>query len=249
MKKLILTPFLLLAILFINQGCDDDDDNSTDNTYSINFSKSDAEEIIANSISYSTYGLVASMNQVSQEIDEITECDIEYVNEDTKYGESVPGYISYTYNYTEEYKKTCAESSTIQYSLTGEQIFDAPRVEYNHDLSVDFTIEGLDDSYDDELYTGKYSRQGDGESGVSSENYNFKFSTEIENAVYVSKETNKIYAGILNFSLEQEYEESNVTYSYSGTIEFVDENEALVTFDNGDSFNVTLDNISISEEE
>lgn len=245
MKKLILFPLMLLVGLFILPGCEEEDDS--ENIITIEISKTDAEEIVAGAITYGSYGLVASMDQVSQEITEITDCDLLYVNADTIDGETIPGYISYSYQYNEEYQRTCGEEPFIQYSLTGTQIFDAPRIEYNHQLAIDFTIEGLNEYSEDELYTGNYFREGITESSWKNEPIDFSFEANINTPIYVSKATHKIYAGSLTFNLEQDYERSNVTYSYSGTIEFVNEDEAVVTFSNGEQFTIAIDHISISD--
>ncbi|WP_458627228.1 hypothetical protein [Winogradskyella sp. PC D3.3] len=64
--------------------------------------------------------------------------------------------------------------------------------------------------------------------------------------VLLFKTTGKITSGTSTFTLIQEYSYNNQIYTYVGTVEFLNEDEAKVTFDDGSVFYVNTNNLSIS---
>ncbi|MDF0715975.1 hypothetical protein PY092_07440 [Muricauda sp. 334s03] len=247
MKKRILTVSvfpLLFMLLGILQGCEDDDDVIIITRY---YAYEDAEEAIAVSLSYGTYGMVSNMNRASEEIQENNDCDSLYQKTDSFYDETYTGYISYEYEYQEAYIWSCEPDSKVEYDLSATQHLEVVRANYDHEIELDFDITGLDEANEAEAYSGTYKRTGEWESNYNQETYSFEFdSTLIE--TLVSKESNKIYAGTATFTLVQNYSYSNVTYTYEGTVEFVSDEEARVEFDSGEVFYVDLGNISIAED-
>jgi len=250
-KKIIIKRFLLLLLwstflllAAFMQSCDDDDDIIVITRY---YAYEDAEEAVAVSLAYSTYGMVANMNWASTEIQENNECGVVYQDNDTFYDETITGYISYEYNYQEEYIWSCGPEVSVDYDLNATQQMKSLRFDYDHNIDLTFDISGLEETSSDETYVGSYQREGEWESNFNGETYRFTFASDI-NGVLVSKESNKIYSGTVNFTLEQTYSYSNVTYTYEGTVEFLNENQAKVTFDGGEIFYVNLDNISIAED-
>ncbi|RIV47435.1 hypothetical protein [Flagellimonas pelagia] len=235
---------MLLGALALLQSCDDDDEIIVITRY---YAYEDAEEAVAVSLSYATYGLVANMNKASNEIQENSDCDVLYQESDSFYDETITGYISYEYNYQEEYMWSCEPDMAVDYELSATQNMKSLRYTYDHDIDLSFDITGLEDTSADENYEGSYQREGEWESNYNGETYRFTFESDID-GVLVSKESNKIYNGTATFSLVQTYSYSNVTYTYKGTVEFVDEDEARVEFDSGEVFYVDLNNISISED-
>ncbi|WP_318342838.1 hypothetical protein [Flagellimonas baculiformis] len=226
------------------QGCEDDDDVII---ITRNYAYEDAEEAIAVSLSYGTYGVVANMNRASEEIQENNDCDVLYQETDSFHDQTYSGYISYEYEYQEEYIWSCEPNSTVDYSLSASQHLEAVRANYEHEIALDFDITGLDEGSEAEAYGGTYDRTGEWESNYNQETYSFEFnSTLIE--TLVSKDSNKIYAGTATFTLVQDYSYSNVSYTYQGTVEFVSDEEARVEFDSGEVFYVDLGNISIAED-
>ena len=234
----------VLGLLFALSACDDNDNSTI--YVDPRYANTDAEEAIALSLSYSSYGLVANMNQISNEIEDVSSCDSLYSNSDSFHGETYPGTISYDYEYNEEYNLSCDDNPEITYALTGTQTFKTLRSTYQHELKANFVVSGLRDSSDDEIYTGEYQRSGIWEAEHYDDNYQFDFDCKIDKA-FVSKQSNKIYAGTATFTLQESYSFSNLDFTYKGTVEFISENEARVEFDNGDVFNVDLNNVSIGE--
>ena len=210
------------------------------------YATEDAEKIVALSLSYSSYGMVAVMNQVSNEIQEISECDSTYEYTDTIQGETGSGNISYEYICNEMYKLNCGTNESVQFSSTASQTFNAPHYSYDHDLVIDFDVAGLEEESTSETFNGIYNRSGWWEQGYYNQDYYFDFECEILNAE-VSKESNKIYAGTSEFVLVESYRFANLEFTYKGTVEFQNEDEAKVIFDNGDTFYVDLNNISLAD--
>lgn len=247
MKRILLLSMMLLSLLVLAllQSCDEDDDVILITRY---YAYEDAEEAIAVSLSYATYGMVANMNRASNEIQGNTDCDVPFEDASTFYDETITGYISYEYAYHENYVWTCGPETTVDYTLTATQYLDAVRYDYDHEIALDFQISGLEDESPNEVYEGAYNRTGEWESGYNEETYAFDFDSEISEAL-VSKESNKIYSGTATFSLVQSYSYSNITYTYKGIVEFINEDEAKVEFDSGEVFYVNLNNISIADTE
>lgn len=244
-KRILMVSVSCLFTIAIGllQGCDDDDDVLLITRH---YAYTDAEEIIAISLSYSTYGMVANMNRVSEEIQEDHDCNVLYEENDSFSTETFTGYIGYEYNYEEAFIWTCEPDTEVDYDLSAVQAFESVRYDYTHNIELDLNISGLDDTDPDEIYQGIYDRKGEWESNYNEETYSFVFESDIIETM-VSKDSNKIYAGYANFYLSQTYSYSNITYSYEGSVEFIDENEARVEFDNGEVFYVDLNNISIAD--
>lgn len=235
---------LLLMLMATLQGCEDDDDVII---ITRNYAYEDAEEAIAVSLSYGTYGMVANMNRASEEIQENNDCDVLYQETDSFYDQTYSGYIGYEYEYQEEYIWSCEPNSTVDYSLSATQHLESVRANYDHEIALDFNIAGLDDEHEAEAYGGTYDRTGEWESNYNQESYSFEFNSVLIETL-VSKDSNKIYAGTATFTLVQDYSYSNVSYTYQGTVEFVSDEEARVEFDSGEVFYVDLGNISIAED-
>jgi len=242
MKTKLLISMAAAGLLSVMQGCDDGDVIYIDPIYAY----SDAEEAVAISLAYSSYGLVANMNQASSEIQEISTCDQLYQNSDTTYNETKPGYISYEYIYKEEYLMSC-DNPSVSYDLTATETLEAVRASYNHGITVNFEITGLEDESADEIYNGAYKRTGSWDANYYDDDYKFTFDSQVAD-VHLAKQTGKIYSGTVTFTLVESYESSNLDYTYNGTVEFLDEDQAKVVFDDGNEFYVDLNNMSIDHD-
>jgi len=241
MKTRLLMSMVVMGLFPAIQSCDDDDDVIyIDPVYAY----SDAQEAIAISLAYSSYGLVANMEQASDEIQDISTCGELYQNTETVHNETEPGYISYDYAYTEEYLMSC-DNPAVDYDLTATETLEAVRASYEHSITVSFTVTGLADESADEIYNGAYKRTGYWDANYYDDDYRFTFDSQIADA-YLSKQSGKIYSGTMTFTLVESYESSNLDYTYKGTVEFLNEDEAKVVFDDGSEFLVDLNNISIS---
>ncbi len=242
MKTKLLISIAAMGLVPVMQGCDDHGEVIyIDPVYAYE----DAQEAIAVSLAYSSYGLVANMNQASNEIQDISTCDQLHQNKDTIYNETAPGYISYEYVYNEEYMLSC-DNPSVDYDLTAEETLKTVRASYDHSLSVNFTVTGLEDESSDEIYNGAYKRIGAWDAIYYDDDYQFTFDSQIADA-HVSKQSHKIYSGTVTFTLVQSYGATNVDYTYQGTVEFLNEDEAKVVFDDGSEYMVDLNNISIND--
>lgn len=232
---------LLFSLTLLTTSCDNDDDKVI-----YVYSYEDAQEAIAISLAYDSYGLVANFDKVSNEIEVNDECDILYEESDTEEGDfTASGLSTYVYNYNEAYTKYCDPDLYVNYTLTAEQVIEAVRISTTHSISVDFTTTGLEDTSENEIYNGTYNRNGGWETVYSEETYNFNYESTVED-ILVSKATGKIVSGTSTFTLVQEYSYDNLTYTYAGVVEFLNEDEAKVTFDDGNEFYVNINNLSIS---
>lgn len=243
MKQKIFIYSLLLSLFIGFQSCDDDDDVIY---FDHSHATEDAEKMIALSLSYGSYGLVSVMNQISNEIQEISECDSVYQYNDTIRGETGSGNISYEYIYNEIYELNCEADDGALFNSTATQTFDSPYYSYDHDLVIDFDVTGLKEESESEIFNGTYKRTGWWEQGYYNQDYYFDFECTISNAA-VSKASNKIYSGTSEFVLVESYHFANLEFTYKGTVEFINEDEAKVIFDSGDIFYVDLNNVSLAD--
>lgn len=243
LKSRIAYFLLLFVFAIIITACDDDDDDEIIiyvHTYE------DAQEAIAISLAYDSYGLVAYFENVSSEIEINNECDILYEDSDTETGEfNSSGLTTYEYNYNESYTKYCDPELYVDYTLTAEQLIESTRITTTHSINTDLITTGLEDTSENEIYNGTYSRSGGWETAYSEESYNFTYESKVTD-IFLSKTTGEIISGTSTFTLTQKYSYDNLTYTYEGTVEFIDENEAKVTFDDGSVFYVNINNLSIS---
>lgn len=232
----------LLMVLCIGfASCEDDDDVIVIDP---NLAEDDVEELMAILLSYDAYGLVAHFEHIGDEIEDISDCDETVTNTEVESGDF--NRYDYEYTFTEEYTLFCGAQQSLSYSLTGEQEIDALNYDTIHLIGLDFTTTGLEDGSSVEVYNGTYNTSGDWESNITDEGYDFVYDSTITD-VEVAKDNNKIVSGVSIFSLEQTYSRDNLTYTYSGTITFLNENEAEVTFEDGETFIVDLNNVSIAD--
>lgn len=238
-------PFNLLlysGLSFLLLSCNDDDDD----TIVIEIpSLQDAQEVVAISLAYDSYGLTAHFEEMSQTINEANECGVLNENNDSGSGDWDSDSITYTYSINEEFTKFCDPALLIEYSSTAAQELDAPRFSGTHTINTEFTVTGLEEEVENEEYTGFYNKVGIYESGNDEQFYEFSYKSDLSN-ILVSKELGKIISGNVIFTLEQEYDYNDLTYTYMGSVEFLNENEARVEFETGEEFIVDLNNVSIS---
>ncbi|WP_281752325.1 hypothetical protein [Neptunitalea chrysea] len=240
MRKVLVA--ILVLMLGILSSCQDDDDVVIVRYV---YAYEDAEEILAESIAYGSYGFVANLRQASEEIQTNT-CEQSINNSDSFSDTNLWGSVTYDYMYTEEYTNYCNPEAYVTYDLEATQNLGAYNYDFEHDISLNFQVTGLDVSSDSEYYLGDYDRSGEWKALYDDDlRYTFILDIDFEN-LSVSKSSNKIYAGEANFVLEQVYNAPGLVYTYSGSIEFLSENEAKVTYDNGESFIIYLNNISLS---
>ncbi|WP_281765914.1 hypothetical protein [Neptunitalea lumnitzerae] len=239
--KLKIGAIVLLALGTLI-SCDDDEDVVVVRYV---YASDDAEEILATSIAYNSYGFVASLQQTSEEIQEGI-CEETITNSDSFSGANYYGNINYEYSYDETYTNYCSPESYVAYNLDALQQFETYNSEFEHTIGLEYTVTGIEAASDDEFYEGIYARNGSWQALYDEDlRYTFELAINYEE-VTVSKSSHKIYEGIATFTLEQVYEDAGVVYTYQGTLEFLNEDEAKVTYDNGDSFIINLNNVSLS---
>ena len=244
MKTLKLNTILksiALILAFTALSCYDDD---TTIIIDRDLASKDAEELIAISLSYDTYGLVAHFDHIGQEIENISECDVTNTDTQIETGNINSNY-DYIYTFTEVFTLYCEPELYLEYALEGDLEFDAYNFEEIQQININFTTTGLEDISDEEIYNGNYNTTGEMQSDFNNNTYEYSYDSTIFD-IRVNKESNKIVSGSVTFSLVQTYSRNNLTYTYNGTIEFLNENAAEVTFDNGEVFVVDINNVSIS---
>lgn len=243
MKIRILKPLMVVLLITATISCDDDDDTIIIEVPSYE----DAQEIVALSLSYDSYGLVAQFEQMNSTITDSSECETLYEDSDVQTGAWDSGLITYQYDYTEAYTKYCEPELYVDYTTSASQLLEAVRFTATHEVTAQFVATGLEAESDSEIYNGSYERSGLWESTTDEDFYNFDYKSQV-NEVFLSKETGKITSGTATFTLSETYSQENLTYSYEGTVEFLNEEEAMVTFDTGEVFYVNLNNVSISND-
>ncbi|MEM1337048.1 MAG: hypothetical protein AAGF96_04830 [Bacteroidota bacterium] len=233
---------LWVMIISIGFACCEDDNDTL--VIDLNVAEDDIEELFAVLLSYDTYGLVAQFEEVSEEIESISECEATTTNIETESG----GFNNYSYEYrfTEVYTLFCTPERNLSYTLDGVQEIDAYNYDAVHQITSDFTTTGLEETDFNEIYNGNYDRTGAWESNFNEDTYDFIYDSTVVD-ILVSKESNTIQSGSSTFTLEQTYSRDNLTYTYGGTITFLNEDEAQVTFDDGETFIVDLTNVSIQD--
>ncbi|MEH6682590.1 MAG: hypothetical protein V7724_18760 [Sediminicola sp.] len=232
---------LLFTATLLTTSCEDDDDGVL-----VIYSYEDAQEAIAISLAYESYGLVANFDKVSEEIEGNHECEVLNEESESETGDfTASGLTTYVYDYTESFTKYCDPDLYVSYDLLAEQTIESVRISKTHTIHVDFITTGLEDSSENEIYNGAYTRNGGWETVYSNENYDFTYESDVVD-VQVSKETGKIVSGTSTFTLTEEYSYNNLTYTYTGIVKFIDEDKAKITFDSGEVFYVNTNNLSIS---
>lgn len=148
---------LLFTFAILTTACQDDDDDIIIYVHTYE----DAQEAIAISLAYDSYGLVAYFENVSSEIEINNECDLLYEENDTETGEfNSSGLTTYVYNYNESYTKYCDPDLYVDYSLTAEQLIESTRISTKHTINTDLITTGLEDTSETEIYNGIYNRNG-----------------------------------------------------------------------------------------
>jgi len=238
-KLLFIGALTLLSTLF--SSCEDDDVVvvDPDDAYT------DAQNAIAVSLAYQAYGMVANINYAAETLIDHAECDKPYSKSDTLDGEMPWHYGHYTYYCAENYLVPCSDTQPIEYGLEAKQVFEGHR-SYEHHIALAFTVDGKSSNANDQVFNGMYKREGGLDAVESVNSYQFAFESELQD-VYLSKQSDKIYRGTADFTLTENYGSSSPTYTYHGQVEFVNENEAKVVFDEGETFTVNLHNLSITE--
>ncbi|QDO95237.1 hypothetical protein FNB79_15070 [Formosa sediminum] len=242
LKSRITYLLLLFALTISFTACEDDDDDVIIYVHTYE----DAQEAIAISLAYDSYGLVAYFENISNEIEVNNECDVLYEDSDTETGEFNSSELTtYVYNYNEIYTKYCDPELYVDYALSAEQLIESVRVSTTHNINVNLITTGLEETSENEIYNGTYNRNGGWETEYSEEYYNFSYSSEVSD-ILLSKATGEIISGTSTFTLTQDYGYNNLTYTYEGVVEFLNKDEAKVTFDDGSVFYINISNLSIS---
>ncbi|WP_130857956.1 hypothetical protein [Olivibacter jilunii] len=239
--KILLIGSLFMSSLMLN-ACDDEVNTvviDPDDAYL------DAQNAIAVSLAYHTYGMVANMTLAGNLMVDRLTCDKIYSHSDTVQGDSRFHYGDYTYYYSEKYQVPCSNTGLVEYFLEANEEFAGQRL-YEHDIALKFSISGTNSEADDQVYNGDYRRSGSLYAVNSYKSYHFTFECDLHD-VHLSKDTDKIYKGTTDFTLTKNYEGSKLMYTYHGKVEFMNEQEAKVIFDDGGIFTINLNNLSINE--
>ena len=236
MKRIGLLFTAILSVL--TTSCDTNDDE----VVVVVISEERAAEIIASSLAYNTYGLASVVNYVSNEISQELECGEQAENNGTNTFSS--SFVQYTYTFDETFSRTCTDTEQVNYDFTALQDIDAFYFTSRQDVEGGFVVTGLEESAPSELFNGNYQREGDWFSKVFEDSLDVLLNINF-NELNVSKDTYFITSGISDFSLDVDYSETDESTSFRGTVTFLNEDEARIDFENGDSFLLNLNDGSI----
>lgn len=228
---------MVLALsAIVMASCETDDDE----ILVVVISEERAAEIVAASLAYNTYGLASNVNYVSNEISDILECGEQGSNSGTLDYTSVFGNVTSTYQFNEQFSKSCDPIEAIQYDISAFQDIDAVYFDSRQDVDSEFTVTGLEPEATDQLYNGSYQREGDWFSKVFNDELDVDYGMEFID-LGVDKQTLFIVSGTSTFTLRVDYSETSESSSFSGTVTFINEDEARIDFSNGDSYLLDLE--------
>ena len=239
LKKLGMS--MVFAMAFMATSCDDNDDE----VIVVVISEARAAEIVATSLAYNTYGLASNVNYFSEEISNILDCGEMGTNSGTLDYTSIFGNVTSTFEFIEDFSKSCDPVEMVSYNVTAFQDIDAVYFTSQQDVEAQFLVTGLETGTTNELYTGSYQREGDWHSKTFNDSLGVTYVMQF-NDLSVDKDTFLIISGTSGFTLNVDYSETTASSSFSGTVTFINEDEARIDFNNGDSYLLNLETGEIS---
>lgn len=245
MKKirLLLVTGLFLGILFTS--CEKDDENN------IVMSNDEAAEIIANSLSSSSYGFTSQVEDAAELADSIyqegkkAKKNMKSVNADSTFTITSPPDSRITYEYTVSYSYGIQMNGIkpeffFNFTTTGEYM--APRTTSSNQSQGAFIITNLTVGYNNYLLNGSCSRTGSQTVKVDIER---EFSSTI-NFVMEDISINKTSYEILGGSAEVTITgtSNNASFDMQGSIVFNGNKSATLTI-NGIVYEIDLENTEL----
>lgn len=218
-------------------SCETDGD---DEVVVVVISEERAAEIVAASLAYNTYGLASNVNYFSNGISDELNCGEQGSNSGTLNYSSIFGNVASTYQFDEDFSKSCEPAEAIAYSIDAFQDIDAVYFDSRQDVESKFTVTGLETGATNELYSGSYQREGDWFSKIYLDSLDLLYMMNFTD-LSVDKDTYFIVSGTSTFSLEVDYSETMDRSTFSGTVTFINEDEARIDFENGDSYLLDLE--------
>ena len=241
--KIIKQTFLiaLLALSSIFTSCEDDNASVV-----IVVSEERAAEVVATSLAYNTYGMASSVYYISNAINTQLNCDETGTDNSTINYTSLFGGVTAVHQYNDSYSKTCSPNPIINFETEAQQSVDAVYFSSNHNVNGDFVVTGLEDTALNELYSGMYHRVGDWYSKIYHDSMDIDY-TMAFNELVVDKATYYITGGTSEFTLITKYSESTESYTFKGTVTFLNQDEAQIDFEDGDSYLLNLERGTITK--
>ncbi len=229
----------LFAGLFLLTSCSEEVEPTT-------ITIDDAAELVAYSLANRTYGAVSDLTYVADEILTLIDCNESESNDRSASESSFDGEISVTYDYSENYARTCDGSEVLNYSFVATQNLTSIRFDFDQTINGIWSIDGVEEGSTILTYNGPYTRSG---------LWTFNLRDDhTDNVVYTSSlldltydlDLDRITGGESTFTLEGTstvYED----YTYGGEVVFQGSDLAIITFDTGEQYELDLESGDITE--
>ncbi|MDY8134317.1 hypothetical protein [Aquimarina sp. 2201CG5-10] len=234
LKKIVILTIVLTAG-HITVSCDNNDD-----VLVVVISEERAAEIVATSLAYNTYGLASNVNHFSTEITNSLDCEEQGSNSGTLDFTSIYGNVTSAFEFTDHFSKVCDPLDMISYEVTALHDIDALYFASQQNVNAQFTVTGLEIGTINEFYSGLYQREGNWISKIFNDSFDITYTMQF-NELNVDKNTSLIVSGTSTFILNVDYSETSESSNFSGTVTFLNENEARVDFTNGSSYLLNLE--------
>lgn len=229
-----ITLFLALSIT----SCKKENSSSTDAV-----SEEEAAEAVSQSVSTESSGMsqqsFAAVTVANAEL-VFLPCGIEI--DSTVTGASLPGAaITYAYNLSWKWVLGCSGLGVpqkINFDITGNSSYDAPRMSSNDNSTASFELTGLTPATAEYDMTTSYQRIGTQQSKVFNKN-SFTSTTIItSDNLKVDKITQLITSGTAAASISGA-SSSGKTFSYTGTITFLGNKKGTLTMASGNTYDIS----------
>lgn len=227
---------VIAALSFMVMSCETEDDE----VIVVVISEERAAEIVAASLAYNTYGLASNVNYFSNEISNVLDCGEQGNNSGTLNYTSIFGNVTSSYRFNETFSKNCDPIEAISYSIDAFQDIDAVYFDSQQDVDSQFMVTGLEAEATNELYSGSYQREGDWFSKTFNDSLDVLYAMDFAN-LSIDKDTFFIVSGTSTFSLNVDYSETSESSTFNGTVTFINEDEARIDFNNGDTYLLDLE--------
>jgi hypothetical protein len=206
---------------------------------SVAVTEEEATEVITQAVSAESGGLTTQTEIAARTASESTlSCD---QAQDTLFsGSNEPGTaITYSYSQQASTKMICENQipSQFQFNFSGQNSYSAPRMSSSDNNTASFVVSGLKPMLDHFTINQTYTRNGTQQSKVRLQRSFSSVLTITSTDVTVNKETSKITGGTAAISFQGTGSDGGKV-SYGATLVFLGNNQATLTFNNGQSYSL-----------
>lgn len=244
--KTLLVVSLASFLIVMAPSCNKEEDDKK-NSIKDEINEDTTARILANSLSYNSYGTTAIFNYIASESKEMIEgidCDGEKSNSNKINYTTANGLISTNYDYSQNCSKTCSPNIALHYATIADHITKGGYFKTENNIILNIDLSGFEESSQYFLIDGTYTLDGLWEELATQTKIDIDINTEITNSIKILKSENpeqiRVTGGTMNFVIKAGLANSFVSTELKGTITYLSDLEARIDFDNGGSYEVNL---------